>query len=100
MESTFTYNLGYQPRGNPGNSVDLLQYLGTVAHKYQSLWALVVAQLVGWSLLTPNVRNSNPVIGNIYIECLLSTVYCFEKQKMEKEAGNCQFFSLHSATVW
>ena len=39
---------------------------------------VVVAQLVEWSLLLPEVCGSNPVIGKIYIEhlftCLLSTV--------------------------
>ena len=41
------------------------------------LWAVVVAQLVEQSLLIPEVRGSNPVIGkNLYIMniCLLSTV--------------------------
>ena len=40
--------------------------------------AVVVAQLVEWSLPIPEVRGSNPVIGkNLYILniCLLSTVY-------------------------
>ena len=31
-------------------------------------WAVVVAQLVERSLLTPEVRGLNPVIGKIYIE--------------------------------
>ena len=31
-------------------------------------WAVVVAQLVEWSLLIPEVRGSNPVIGkNLFI---------------------------------
>ena len=34
----------------------------------------VVAQLIERSLLTLEVRGSNQVIGNIYIEHLLSTV--------------------------
>ena len=38
----------------------------TISHK----WAVVVAQLVEWSLLIPEVRSSNPVIGKIYIEHL------------------------------
>ena len=38
-------------------------------------WAVVVAELVDQSLLTPDVRGSNPVIGKSYIEhCLRSTV--------------------------
>ena len=36
--------------------------------------AVVVAQLVERSLPTPEDRSSNPVIGKIYIEYLLSTV--------------------------
>ena len=37
--------------------------------------AVVVAQLAKWSLLTPEVRSSNPDIGKVFIEyCLLSTV--------------------------
>ena len=54
--------------------------------------AVVVAQLVEQSLPTPEVRSSNPVIGKIYIEHLLSTVLKFEKTKIEeKEAGNGPF---------
>ena len=34
--------------------------------------ALVVTQLVESLILTPEVRSSNPVIGKIYIEHLLS----------------------------
>ena len=38
-------------------------------------WAVVVAQLVERSLITPVVQGSNLVMGKIYIEhCLLSTV--------------------------
>ena len=38
-------------------------------------WAVVVAQLAEWSLLTPEVRGLNPDIRKFYIEhCLLSTV--------------------------
>ena len=37
-------------------------------------WAVVVAQLVERSIMTPEVHNSNPIIGKIYIQhCLLST---------------------------
>ena len=40
-----------------------------------SQWVVVVAQLAERLLPTPEVRRSNPVIGEIYIEhCLLSTV--------------------------
>ena len=34
-------------------------------------WQLVVAQLVEWSLLTPEVYGLNPVISKIYIQRLL-----------------------------
>ena len=55
--------------------------------------AVVVAQLVEWSLLIPEVRGSNPVIGkNLYIMniCLLSTV-CWKDQNKEKKAVNGPF---------
>ena len=45
---------------------------------FTEAWAVVVAQLVERSLLIPEVRGSNPVIGkNLFILniCLLSTVY-------------------------
>ena len=57
------------------------------------LWAVVVAQLVEQSLLIPEVRGSNPVIGkNLYIMniCLLSTV-CWKDQNKEKKAVNGPF---------
>ena len=50
--------------------------------------AVVVAQLVEQSLPIPEVQGSNPVIGKIYIEHLL-TVNCIEKTEIKKkEAGN------------
>ena len=49
------------------------------------LWAVIVAQLVDQSLPTPEIRNSNPVIGKIYIERLLSIV--LKKRKEEAENG-------------
>ena len=57
--------------------------------------AVVVAQLVERSLPKPEVRGSNPVIGeNLYI--YWTFVYCqlcIEKTKnKEKEAGNGPFF--------
>ena len=54
---------------------------------------VVVAQLVEHSLLIPEVRGSNPVIGkNLLIlnMCILSTVYWKDENK-EKEAGNVPF---------
>ena len=57
--------------------------------------AVVVAQLVEWSLPTPEVCGSNPVIGkDLYFLlniCLLSTVYWKDEIK-EKEAGYGPFF--------
>ena len=41
--------------------------------------AVVVAQLVEQSLLIPEVRSSNPVIGNLF------TVNCIEKTKIKKK---------------
>ena len=50
-----------------------------------------VAQLVEWSLPIPEVRGSNPVIGNNLYWTF--TVNCFEKTKIKKkEAGNGPFF--------
>ena len=45
---------------------------------------VVVAQLVEWSLLIPEVRSSNPVIGKIYIEHLF-TINCIENTKINKK---------------
>ena len=47
---------------------------------------MVVAQLVKRLLPTPEIRGSNPVIGKIYIECLLSSVLI--RRKLIKEAEN------------
>ena len=40
----------------------------------QAFGEVVVAHLVERSLLTPEVRGSNPIIGKIYIEHLMLTV--------------------------
>ena len=46
-------------------------------------WVVVVAQLVKWSLPTPEVRGSNPVIGkNLYRPITLN---CIEKTKIKKK---------------
>ena len=53
---------------------------------------VVVAQFVERTLSIPEVRVSNPVIGQIYIEHLF-TVNCIKKTKIKKkEAGNGPFF--------
>ena len=55
---------------------------------------MVVAQLVEQSLLIPQARGSNPVIGKIYIEQLFN-VSCIEGAKIkEKEAGNGPFLTV------
>ena len=46
--------------------------------------AVVVAQLVEWSLPIPKVHSSNPVIGKIYIEQLF-TINCIKKTKINKK---------------
>ena len=54
------------------------------------LWAVVVAQLAERSLPTPEIRGSNPDIGNIsniFICQLLSR----KDENKEKEAGNGPF---------
>ena len=42
-----------------------------------------VAHLVEWLLTTPEVRGSNPVIGNFYIEHYFFN--CIEKTKIKKK---------------
>ena len=39
------------------------------------MMAVAVAQLVEWSLPTPEVRGSNQIIGKNFIERLLSAVW-------------------------
>ena len=59
-----------------------------VVYKKAGQW--FVAQLVEWSLLIPEVRGSNPVIGKILFIlniCLPSTVYRKDENK-EEEAEN------------
>ena len=51
---------------------------------------MVVAQLVERSLPTPEVCDSNPVIGTIYIERLLTTLLKRRKNRKE-EAENGPF---------
>ena len=51
------------------------------------------------SPLTPEIRGSNPVIGNLSSNiCLLSTV--LKKRKKEKEAGNGPFLKKMQMTVF
>ena len=58
---------------------------------------MVVAQLVERLLLTPEVRGSNPVIGIIYIERLLSTV--LKRQKERKVAENGPFLEISTESL-
>ena len=46
-----------------------------------------MAQLAEWSLIIPEVRDSNPVIGKTFITNIY-TVNCFKVEINEKEAGN------------
>ena len=57
----------------------------SIHHRLTNVNPIVVAQLVERSLQTPEVRGSNPAIGKIYIEQLLSTV-------LKIEAGNGHFW--------
>ena len=56
---------------------------------------VVVAQLVEWLLLIPEVRGSTPVIGKICIEHLFVNLFiinCTEKTKINKKRqGIAQF---------
>ena len=55
-------------------------------HKYEQ-WAVVVAQLVEQSLPKPEVRSSNPVILEFFID--LFTINCIEKTKKKKKICCC-----------
>ena len=66
-------------------------------------WAVVVAQLVEWSIPIPEVRSSNPVIGKKLYWTF--TVNFIEKAKIkQKVAGNGLFLKkqckLTSVTRW
>ena len=51
-------------------------------------WAVVVSQLVEWSLPTTEICGSNPVIGN-FIDHQLYVEDCIEKTKINnRRAGN------------
>ena len=63
-----------------------------------SHWAVVVAQLVERSLLTPKTCGSNPVMGKCYFlsNCVKSVL---KRQKLrEKEAGNGPFIKKDGTT--
>ena len=52
--------------------------------KFFKNWAVVVAQLVEWLLLTPEIRGSNPKIGKV----LSTTTKLNRKDENKKEACN------------
>ena len=50
------------------DSMTTLKHVSKSSGNFMVLWAVVVAQLVEWLLLIPEVRGSNPVIGkNLFI---------------------------------
>ena len=49
-----------------------------------TIWAVVVAQLVEWSLLIPKVRGSNPVIGKIYWTFVYCQLYWKDENKEKR----------------
>ena len=67
----------------------LLSSINTPREPYGELqliecWTVVVAQLVEWSLPTPEIRGSNPYISKFYLPSK------WKIRKKEKEAGNGQ----------
>ena len=65
-------------------------------HKVLFVEAVVVAQLVERLLPIPEVRGSNPVIGNnLYIEHLfIYCQLCWKDENKEKEAGYGPFLKV------
>ena len=61
---------------------------------------MVVAQLVERLLPTPEICGSNPVIGKIYIEHLLSTILKFEKTKRIKEKRGREWSIFKKGLGW
>ena len=59
--------------------------------KFKWIWAVVVAQLAGRSLLIPEDLGSNPAIGNFYWTYLPLTVCRKDETKKEKEVTNGPF---------
>ena len=58
----------------------LITHIANMWAKISSYGAVVVAQLVERSLPTLEVHGSNPVIGKIYMERFLSTLYKIRKK--------------------
>ena len=64
-----------------------------VSEELDIFWGVVVvAQLVERSLLTPEVRSSNPVIGKLLSDIYLITVNWIEKTKMKKKRPGMAHF--------
>ena len=55
--------------------------------KIVSWWVVVVVQLAKWSILIPEVRSLNPVIGKINIEHLFTVVNCIEMTILRIKMG-------------
>ena len=51
-----------------------------------------MAQFVEWSLLTPEVHGSNPVIGKLLSDIYLFAVNCIEKMKIKKKRPGMAHF--------
>ena len=62
-------------------------------NKINVIRAVVVAQLVEWSLPIPEVRGLNPVIGKIYWPFVYCQLY-WKDENTEKEAGNGPFLKI------
>ena len=56
------------------------------------LWAVVVGQLVEWSLPTNEVSSSPPVIGKLFCRTFVYCQLYWKDENKEKEAGNSPFF--------
>ena len=67
--------------------------------KFKWIWAVVVAQLAGRSLLIPEDLGSNPAIGNFYWTYLPLTVCRKDETKKETEATNGPFKKIYRILI-
>ena len=74
----------------PKEPLELFAWYKLLAQTISTPWAVVVAWLVERSLPTPEVRGSNPVIGEILFIYSLSTVLKGRKQR-KKMPGMAQW---------
>ena len=65
MSRPFETNFDLLKTKNQKKKIVIFDVSRVSASKTISAWAVVVAQLVEWSLPTLEVRRSNPVIGKI-----------------------------------